>query len=406
MKLAFLCSSLERGRDGVGDYSRRLGEECVKLGHHCALIALNDRHLSGGLEKAESDAECCTLRLPAGMPWNKRVAHAVAFGTEFGPDWISLQFVAYGFHPKGIVARLPRILRRIIDARRLHVMMHELWSGGGPEASPKQRLVGLVQRFFVLRMLKTLRPAVLHTSLPVCVEALGKAGIGAGLLPLFGSIPLADMSDAEPLAARLRGDGQSHGNAGGAPLIGGFFGSFYPEWRPEPLFGILQKVASKLDRPLHLVAAGRLGSYGEGLWDDLTRTYEQIHFLKLGEQPTRALSQFFQLVDFGIPTAPWHLLGKSSSAAAMLDHGLPILVSPDSHAGFRGEVATAGRPELILRCDEHLELKLLAGLPKATPSSSISQIASMFAEQLSQHENLANESNAPRETTDKPAAHR
>ena len=43
MKLLFLCSSLEPGRDGVGDYTRRLAGECLRQGHEVRLLSLNDK---------------------------------------------------------------------------------------------------------------------------------------------------------------------------------------------------------------------------------------------------------------------------------------------------------------------------------------------------------------------------
>jgi hypothetical protein len=38
---------------------------------------------------------------------------------------------------------------------------------------------------------------------------------------------------------------------------------------------------------------------------------------------------FLQSIDFGLATTPWQLIGKSASTAAMLDHGLPVIVSRD-----------------------------------------------------------------------------
>lgn len=32
MRLAFICVSLEPGRDGVGDYTRSLAAECIRQG--------------------------------------------------------------------------------------------------------------------------------------------------------------------------------------------------------------------------------------------------------------------------------------------------------------------------------------------------------------------------------------
>ena len=53
MKFAFICGSLEPGRNGVGDYTRRLAGELAAQGHECLLVSLNDvdhvDELGGGI---------------------------------------------------------------------------------------------------------------------------------------------------------------------------------------------------------------------------------------------------------------------------------------------------------------------------------------------------------------------
>jgi hypothetical protein len=405
MKIAFINGSFAPGKDGVGDFAAALAARCVTFGHTCTLIGLNDRHTTAAEETAriEESHALPHLRLPATMRWEERIGRAIAFRDRLQPDWISLQFVAYAYQNKGIVAGLLPRLRRLIGTRDLHMMMHELWSGGGPDSTPKERLVGSVQRFFVLRMLKALRPAVLHTTLPVHLDLLRGGGIHADLLPLFGAIPFADLRDSAPLIAQIRGTAVA---GAPTPLIGGFFGAFYAEWQPEPLFSILQKVAAQLGRPLRLITAGRLSPYGAELWENLTRSYPQIHFVKLGEQPAPALSQYFQSLDFAIAAAPWHLLGKSSAAAALLDHGVPLIVSPAARFGFCGELATSGDRRLVHRCDETLEARLLAGLPKATPRSSIAEVSETFLSALRRRSGNAESPHLAIETTDKTASPR
>ncbi len=381
MKLLFITSSLECGRDGVGDYARSLGRECARLGHPCVWLALNDRHLPGVAERVEEGGD--VLRLPAAAPWAGRVERAAAFLAEKSPDWVSLQFVPHGFHPKGIVVRFPGIMHQIIGKRRLHVMMHELWSYGEPQFPLKQRIVGAVQRRCVIRMLRLLRPAVIHTNLPLCVDALAAAAIHAELLPLFGNIAISDMGGSQDLAATIRGEDSSWEGGGMMPVTGGLFGSVYPRWQPEPLLSTLARVGAKQGRMVRLISAGRIGSLGEPLWEDLRRKFAgKIEFVRLGELSARMVSQFLQLVDFGIPTTPWHLLGKSSAAASMLDHGLPVCISPDVVHGFSGNLAVGGRESLVHRCDGEMEGKLLAGLPKITPRSLLCEIASTFLARL------------------------
>ena len=117
----------------------------------------------------------------------------------------------------------------------------------------------------------------------------------------------------------------------------------------------------------------------ERRWAALCSEYSHaVDFITLGVQPPRILSQVFQLLDLGLPSASWRLLAKSSAAASMLDHGLPLVVLPDPHSGFEGEAVTAGDPRLIVRCDGGLEAKLIAGLEKKPPGNSVVRVAGNF----------------------------
>lgn len=43
MKFLFICGSLEPGKNGVGDYTRRLAGECIRMGHDAMILALDER---------------------------------------------------------------------------------------------------------------------------------------------------------------------------------------------------------------------------------------------------------------------------------------------------------------------------------------------------------------------------
>ena len=52
-------------------------------------------------------------------------------------------------------------------------------------------------------------------------------------------------------------------------------------------------------------------------------------FRRMGELSPQQVADFFAEAHFGIATTPWELIGKSASAAAMLDAGLPVIVNRD-----------------------------------------------------------------------------
>ena len=131
MRILFICPSLELERDGVGDCSRRLAEELVNQGHGCALVALNDQHLPLGEQQLAQEAGLQVLRLSAGLIWEQRMTRARQFLEQYQPDWLSLQFVPYGFHRKGFCFGLVSRLLSITRGSRRHVFFHELSVGLG-----------------------------------------------------------------------------------------------------------------------------------------------------------------------------------------------------------------------------------------------------------------------------------
>ena len=262
MRLLFLCSSLEPGRDGVGDYTRRLTQECVELGHTCALVALSDPHVSVLVETG-GPGGVSTLRLPPHTDFEA----AAEFRERFAPDWISLQLVAYGLHPRGVLfAATPR-LRKIIGPARLHVMFHELWLGNDAKPSLRHRITGALQKASLRRMLATLRPAFVSTTNPFYAALLHSIGVEASILPLFGNIPIAQ---CEPLPEAVAVCHQP-----GKTWLGVFFGGLYREWEAEPFFGRLQRAAHKAGREVVLVQLGHPGGAGAEVWSALERDYAE-----------------------------------------------------------------------------------------------------------------------------------
>jgi hypothetical protein len=333
MRIAFVTSCLEPGKDGVGDYTRDLAAACRTEGCDSQLIALNDRYVGAPLECAQTTRGTAieTLRLPASAPWHDRVPAAARFLQQRPADWISLQFVCYGFHPKGITIGLGRHLAPLIGDRRLHVMLHELWIGARRGAGLRERVVGSIQRQAVCSLIARLKPAAVHTSNAGYAQLLAKAGIHARLLPLCGSIPIVPDVDAAWLERELRklGATQPAHAPDGESWRFGFFGVLPEPWAPEPLFTYIAEAAERAGRAVAVLSIGRIGS-GEGLWRDMQARYgHRFLFARLGERSPAEVSMFLQSIDCGIATSPWQLIGKSASTAAMLDHGLPVIVPRD-----------------------------------------------------------------------------
>ena len=105
VRILFICSSLELGNDGVGDYTRKLACALIGRGHSAAIIAINDRRLNGDIwqgKQNDENTEVQVLRLSHSQPWGFRLNKAKEFIKALNVDWISLQYVPFGFHLKGL----------------------------------------------------------------------------------------------------------------------------------------------------------------------------------------------------------------------------------------------------------------------------------------------------------------
>ena len=123
MRIIFICSSLEPGRDGVGDYTRRLAVSLIKAGHRAMAIALNDKYVereSAATQRADG-YELNVLRFPAVWSSTKRFNRAKEGVVTFNPEWLSLQFVLYAYNPKGIPFALGKKLKELGSKRKWHI---------------------------------------------------------------------------------------------------------------------------------------------------------------------------------------------------------------------------------------------------------------------------------------------
>ena len=352
MKMMFLTGCLEPGKDGVGDHTRELAAECGRRGHQAFLVSLNDPWID------QTHRENGLLRLGPNQSWVDRVTVTRSFLAERAPDLVSLQLVLYSFHPAGLSFALPQLLRAIIGQTPVQIMFHELWIGTEIGSRFKTRMVGFCQRKIIETVVNKLACRVIHTSNLVYIQLLSRYGITAKHLPLFGSVPVVQPENVPPRSDHV--------------LRLGIFGSLHPEWSPDEMLAQLKT----LGKPIQLSHIGRIGP-GESRWKDLTERYgSEVELSRLGERSLAEISQFFSFVDFGVATTPLALIGKSSCVAAMLDHGLPVIVSRnDVH--FRGMPNPDLLSDLLIPVDE-MFLERLKSARRRDPQPQLPQVAEQF----------------------------
>jgi len=313
MKILFLCGSLEPGKDGVGDYTRRLAGELIRQGHQCGIIAVMDKDVQE-IAYETQDINIPVFRLPFKNGFALNSKEAKGWVDAFDPDWISLQYVCFSFHSKGLPFGFGAAVKQLTKGRKLHVMFHELWVGMDREASFKLQMWGKLQRIMISSFIKNAAPLVIHTQTKLYQMQLLKFGISVNKLPLFGNIPVIDViseiKSIEPVQ-----------NKKVFSIV--IFGSIHFGAPVEAFATSVNKYAYKNDLDVEIVFIGRCGEEIKQ-WLTICES-NKITTKVLGEQPAAKISEVLRIADLGITTTPLLLSEKSGTVAAMLEHGLPVL---------------------------------------------------------------------------------
>jgi hypothetical protein len=315
----------------VGDYSRRLAGELIRQGHPSVAVALNDSHISEMLFESQEieGTSISLLRLPNVLPWSNRMIVARDWLDGFNPDWTSLQFVPFGFHRKGLCFGLGKWLEALTPKASWHVMFHELWLGLDDRASVKHRIWGALQRSIILDVMGRLRVQLVHTQAETYREALKRENIRAPILPLFSNIPYVSgdgwNSPLEPLITEAVGKRYDRKHL----YLAGVLGMVHPEWSAERAVNTLLPLVRRSQKRLVLVFHGRNNLTPEAISKLKFTLHGQAHVVLAGERTTVEISKILQTLDLGLATTPRQNIQKSGSVAAMLEHGLRVLVTRD-----------------------------------------------------------------------------
>ncbi len=386
MKIAFLTSCLEPNYDGVGDYTRALALECNRFKYPSRIFALKDRFIdTAEISRREMDEQSglTTIRYHNVFDGNANNKFMRDLA-DWNPEWVSLQFVGYGFHPKGIVFTISDKLKKAIDGRKLHIMLHEIWIGDSVEYGWKDRAIGYFQKRSIVKLIRKIRPRIISTSNPVFRYLLNRNGINAEELPIFGNIQIVANPIYEETYRLLNYNGfKIEANKREKYVLAGFFGTIHPGWNPDVVFGQLLKTWKKLKKIPIIISMGRMGERGANIWNYLNKHYcKNIHFINVGEQSSGSISTIMQTLDFGITTTPLALAGKSGSVAAMVDHGLPVLFLRDDWVLRSGPTPSSNENLLYHKLDSNFAKKLASGLKRGIPQSTRERIARQFITNL------------------------
>ena len=131
MNILFICGSLEEGKDGVGDYTLLIARQLSLLGHKVSVISFYDRYIEWMVEDTilNNKTPINSLRLSSNISSVERFNLINKKIKTFSPDWVSIQYVPFAFHHKGLSAKFHRDMIKLLEHINVHIMFHELWVG-------------------------------------------------------------------------------------------------------------------------------------------------------------------------------------------------------------------------------------------------------------------------------------
>jgi hypothetical protein len=315
MKIVFLCGCLEPGRDGVGDYTRRLAGELIRQGLKVGIVSLNDTYIDDELliSQVSEDIEVPVLRLPSLMLWKTRLKKARQWIDNIKPQWLSLQYVPFSFDSRGLPFGFNKLISDLRKPAFLHIMFHELWVGSGH--SIKSSLYAALQKMIIRQMKAALKPELVHTHLPYYYRNLKSLKFNVNALPLFANFSL--------------GKNQIESLADGVFRVG-VFSQIHID---NSIIDFLKSLQHRLNKKgifLEILLIGdndRLRDFGAFLENSevFKETVQYTGFLK-----DTAVSNAIRSCNIGVTSIPRHALGKSGSVAAFLAHGIPV-AAPLTH---------------------------------------------------------------------------
>ena len=370
MKILFLCGSLENQKDGVGDYTRKLAGAMIKQGKVCQIVALMDKVTlvdTHEIQKIDG-VEIEVLRLPYENGFHQNLQSSKNLIDSLNPDWISLQYVPFSFHHKGMPLGFHNALLPLVRDRNFHIMFHELWVGISVISPLKHKILGFFQHRIAKQIINKTKPLSITTTNILYDLILNKANIKTTVLPLFSNISKVE-ADNNYFNSLLI---QYNITDASSCYFVGVFGTIYPQANIEDELMNLYESKEK-NKKLIFLHFGRIGVYGK---KELERLKDQfigmIQFIELGELPSDKVSTILQKLNLGISCTPSQHVGKSGVFAAMKLHDVDVVMSGG---------------ESLPDYDVELQNKMPAYLNRKPEMWDVNYIAQQFSSTLNSSKN-------------------
>jgi hypothetical protein len=334
-RIAFIVPGGKSGICGVTDYTFWITAAAVDAGATVLVVCLHGLPPRAYLTRVSPNAQG---RMEVSAPDKGRatpewIARSLA---AFEPDWVSLQFSPSDFRTgKMIYPRLAAICTSL-SSYPVALTVHESWTQVGVPRSVRGVALALLRRAEVLLALRRLKPALVFASNPHHVRELARAGMRPERLPIFSNVPATPRPAVAPeLGSVLASLTEPPPDSPALPqraLIAVFFARIRPEFDPAPVIARLRAEAAAQNRSLVLLSVGETGYAGQG-WQRVKAAAAGTACVHLGRRNASEITRLLHAADYGISPTPLPFWQKSSSCAAMLAHGLPLIFSETFVAG-------------------------------------------------------------------------
>ena len=310
LKIEFLCGSIEKGKDGVGDYTRLLASS---LADYNVTTNMNEYNYWKG-DLSISD--------------NNNILY-------------SWQFVPYAYNSKGIVWPAVKPVLAELKKGCVHIMLHELWIGGVKTSTFKNKIIGYFQKRAIKKMLQEINPSLITTSTHFYKACLKEIGFESEVLPIFSNIPKGNKDAISPLWTELSEE-FAHRRKEYFIII--LFGNtaIYDNINND-----IEKVFRKINLESKKIIVAHIGKCNDAskLLETISARFAcQTHVF--GLRTESEVADILAQSDLGLSTYPKILYQKSGTIAAMLYNSLPVVLIRE------GFLADLSRNEFVKEIDE------------------------------------------------------
>jgi hypothetical protein len=358
MKILFICGSAEPGKDGVGDYTRRLCGELLRKGHQTLILSLCDNQAISFIRDYQMVEKTTVIayRIPELAINNQRFIWSQEILNKFKPDWISLQFVPYSYNSKGLPFWLPSFLKKLKGDHKWHIMFHELWLGIDIESSFRHKCIGKLQQLIVKKIIHNTKPNFISTQNKLYQSFLKSHGYVAEILRICGNIPVTTIKNESIEFTQFV-----------------LFGTIHPGAPFKDFVDDLIIKSNRFKKPIKFVFIGKNGSELTTFTTILGNC--NIYYEVLGIQPEKIISQVLINSDFGISTTPYFQTEKSGIYAAYREHQINTICVSREWTPRKGQYII---PDIIKYEKNNLNI-----IPMNYKLFDLSNIANQFINSIS-----------------------